>query len=163
MAYINLKNAGAHQSTSSTYVSGTGTAGTANTAMTVLTRTLKANVLTQVGDRLRIRCYFFANSAAPIIGTVKLGPAASEVTVANITHSGGALSALVECWLHYIDSTHCNIIEQEVGALGSLTAVNVAGFTWNAQQNIIFTQNQVGGNFTTVYGLFVDYLPLGVI
>jgi hypothetical protein len=153
----------AHLSTSATYVSSTGTAGTANTAMTVITRTLNTNILTQVGDRLRIRCYFFANSAAPIIATVKLGPAASEVSVANVTHVGGAASGLVESWLHYIDATHANIIEQEVGVLGNLTAVNANGFSWNTAQNIIVTQNAVPANFITVYGIFVDYLPKGII
>lgn len=158
-----VKSAGGHLSTTATYVSSTGTAGTANTAMTVLTRTLAANVMTQVGDRLRIRTYFFANTASPIVAATKVGPAASEVTTADVSHSGGSASGLTECWLHYIDNTHANIIEQEVGALGALTAINVAGFTWNAQQNIIITQTAVAGNYITVYGVFVDVLPKGAI
>ena len=152
-----------HLSTSSTYVSATGTAGTANTAMTVITRTFNKNILKEVGDRLRLRMYFFANSAAPITATVKLGPAGSEVSIANVTHAGGTASGLVESWLHYIDATHANIIEQEVGVLGNLTAVNASGFTWNSTQNIIVTQNAVAANFITVYGIFVDYLPKGII
>ena len=120
-------------------------------------------MLTQVGDRLRIRCYFFANAASPIIATGKVGPAASEVTVAAITHSGGTSSGLWEVWMHYIDNTHANVIEQIGGTLGPNTVVNEAGYTWNATQNILVTQNAVAGNFITVYGIFVDYLPKGVI
>ena len=150
---------GAHTSNAATYVSGTGTAGTANTAMTVLTRTLAANTLTQLGDRMRIRVYFFANSASPIVAAGNVGPAASEVLACDTTHSGGSASGLVECWMHYIDNTHANIIEQETGALGSVTAINVAGFTWNASQNVIITQTGVAGNFITVYGVFVDVFP----
>jgi len=160
---ISNSNRSSHISTSSTYVSATGTAGTANTDMTVITRTLNADIMIANKDRLRIRVYFFANSLAPIVMTLKLGPGASEVAIADITHSGGTSSGLVESWLHYIDSTHANVIEQEPGGLGNLSAINVSGFTWNAAQNIIITQNAVIGNFITVYGIFVDYLPLGVI
>lgn len=153
---------GAHTSNVATYVSGTGTAGSANTAQTVITRTLAANTLTQVGDRMRVRIYFFANSAAPIVATGKIGPSGSEITTCNVTHSGASAPDLVECWIHYIDNTHANIIEQELGVLGTVSAVNVAGFTWNASQNIIVTQNAVSGNFITVFGIFVDVFPLGV-
>lgn len=153
---------GAHTSNAATYVSGTGTAGTANTAQTVKTQTIAANTLTQVGDRMRVRIYFFANTAAPIVATGKIGPAASEVTVCNITHSGASAPDLIECWIHYIDNTHANIIEQELGALGAISAVNVAGFTWNASQNLIVTQNAVAGNFITVFGIFVDVMPKAV-
>lgn len=118
--------------------------------------------MTQIGDRMRIRVYFFANSASPIIGTCKVGPAGSEVTTCDITHSGAAAPTLIECWLHYIDNTHCNIIEQEQGSLGTISAVNVAGFTWNVSQDIIITQNQVSGNFITVFGIFVDLLAKAV-
>ncbi len=87
---------GAHVSNIATYVSATGTAGSANTAQTVITRTLAANSVIQNGDRIRIRVYFFANSISPILATCKLGPAGSEVSVSDITHSGG--SALSACW-----------------------------------------------------------------
>jgi hypothetical protein len=158
-----IKTEGGHLSTVTTYVSGTGTAGTSNSAMTVISRTLAANTLTQLGDRLRVRVYFFANTAAPIIATLKIGPAAAEVTISHVTHSGGAASGLTECWLHYIDNTHANIIEGELGVLGALTAPNVAGFAWNGAQNVLVTQDAVVGNYITVYGVFVDVLPLGVI
>jgi len=150
---------GGHTSNAATYVSGTGTAGTANTAMTVLTRTLAANTLTQLGDRMRIRVYFFAAGAAPITVTGKVGPTGSETSCCDVTHTGGAASGLVETWMHYIDNTHANIIEQEVGSLGALTAVNVAGFTWNASQNVIITQSATAANYITVYGVFVDVFP----
>jgi len=153
---------GAHTSNAATYVSGTGTAGTANTAMTVKTQTLAANTLTQLGDRVRIRVYFFAAGAAPITAAGKVGPAGSEVTCCDVTHTGGTASGLVETWMHYIDNTHANIIEQEVGALGAITAINVAGFTWNASQNVIVTQSATAANYITVYGIFVDVFPKAV-
>lgn len=159
---ISKKTQGVHGASTATYVSGTGTAGTANTAMTVLTRTLPANSLAVLGDRIRLRVYFFANSVSPIIANLKIGPAASEVTVGTMTHTGGPASGLFEIWVHYIDNTHVNIIEQIGGTLGANTATNVAGFVHNAAQNVIVTQNAVTGNFITVYGVFVDLLPLAV-
>lgn len=159
----NKRELGLIYADSSTYVSGTGTAGTANTAQTVITRTLPANTLTQVGDRLRVRLWFYANSGAGIVATTKIGPAASEVNVGDVTHTGGASFNLIESWMHYIDNTHCNITEQESGGtIGGVSAINVAGFTWDAAQNIIITQDAVSGNFITVFGIFVDVFPLGV-
>lgn len=142
-------------SCSSTYVSGTGTAGSANTAQTIITRALTANTLIQVGDRIRIRVYSFANAAAPIIATAKI----NGVSIANLTISSAIVPVVVECYLHYIDNTHANVLEVETGALGSLSAVNVAGFSWNSSQNITVEQSAVVGNFVTVYGIFVDVLP----
>lgn len=161
--YTVAKTDGAHLSTATTYISGTGTVGTSGTAMTVISRTLAANSLTQVGDRTRIRAYFFANSAAPIVASVVVGISGSGVTTSHTTHSGAGASGLNECWLHYIDATHANIIEQEQGMLGVLSAPNVAGFSWTSAQEIAIKQDGVGGNFLTVYGVVVDILPKGTV
>jgi hypothetical protein len=158
-----IKTEGGHLSTVTTYVSGTGTIGTSNTNMIVLDRTLAANTLAQVGDRTRIRVYFFANSAAPITVALLVGQFASGVTVSHITHSGAGASGLTEAWLHYIDNTHANVIEQELGVLGGLSAPNVAGFAWGSTQSVMVRQDAVAGNYITVYGVVVDVLPLGVI
>jgi len=148
--------------TAATYVSATGADGTANTAETVLTRTLPANSLVTVGDRIRIRTWFVAQTGPSIVTTTSLGPASSEVAIGDVTHTGGAAFDLTESWVHYIDNTHGNLIEQEAGVgIGDLTAVNVSGFTWNAEQNIIVAQSQVAAQYITVYGVFVDIFPKG--
>jgi hypothetical protein len=155
---------GLHKSTTATYVSATGSAGAVNTAQTVLSRTLPANSLRQVGDRLRVRAYFLTDGGAGIDCSIKLGPLASEVLVSNITHTGAGTFDVVETWLHYIDDTHANLIEQYPGGggLGALTAINVAGFDWDANQSIIITQSASASNFITVYGMFVDIMPKGI-
>lgn len=144
-----------HQSNNATYVSGSGTSGTANTAMTVITRSIDADALSIVGDRMRIRIYFFKSIGSPMDVTVAL----NGVPISDVTLIGGPNSpGLAECWLHYIDNTHSNIIEQEPG-VGNLTATNVAGFSWNTSMNITVSQNAIASNFITVYGVFVDVLP----
>ena len=148
--------------TDTTYVSATGASGTANTAMTVLTRVLPANSLKAVGDRLRVRTWFVAQSGPSINTITALGPSSSEVSIGDVTHTGGAAFDLTESWLHYIDNTHANLIEQEAGAgIGNLTGVNLSGFTWDAEQDIIITQSAVAAQFITVYGVFVDIFPNG--
>mgnify|MGYP001565766417 CR=1 FL=1 len=151
--------AGLHHSKACTYISGTGTAGADGTAQAVKTVTLPANSLTQVGDRLRIRMYWAGDTGAPITGTTTL----NTVTVANTTDSGTTSLQLTETWLHYIDNTHANIIEQEVGVLGMLSAVNVAGFDWDSDQDIVLSQDMVALNHIIVYALIVDVMPKGVI
>ncbi len=146
------------QTTVTTYVSGTGTAGTDNTAMTVLARTLAANIMAELGDRVRIRGYFQATGGAPCVGTIKL----NTVEVASISVVSTNFQA-IECWLHYIDATHANIIEQHPDGLGALSAANVAGFTWTAAQSLIFTQDAVPGQHLTIYFLAVDFFPKGII
>jgi hypothetical protein len=153
---------GMHRSTFMTYISGTGTAGTDANAMTVYTTTFPANTLVQVGDRMRIRTYWKGDTGAAVTGSVKVGPAASEVLVSHTTDSGGATLQLNEAWLHYIDNTHSNIIENEAGALGAVSNMNVAGFTWNASQDIIFTQSAAAENHAILYALIVDVFPKGV-
>lgn len=162
IAQSTLKASGVHKSTDITYISGTGTAGADNTAQTVKSLALAANSLTQVGDRIRIRSYWTGTTGNPITGTTKLGPAGSEVTVSDTTDGGAATLQLNEAWIHYIDNTHANIIENEAGALGAVSNVNVAGFTWNAAQNIIITQNQIVNNHIVVYALIADIFPKGV-
>lgn len=162
IAQATLKASGVHKSTSITYISGVGTAGTDNTAQTVKSLTLAANTLTQVGDRLRIRAYWTGDNGSPITGSCKIGPSGSEVLVSHTTDGGAATLQLNEVWMHYIDNTHANIIENEAGALGALSAPNVAGFTWNASQDIIFTQDAIANNHTIIYALIVDVFPKGV-
>lgn len=55
-----------------------------------------------------------------------------------------------------------NIIENEAGALGALSAANVAGFTWNASQAIIFTQSNAANNHAVLFAMIVDVYPKGV-
>lgn len=148
---------GWHQSLPLTYISGTGTAGTDNTAMTVLSRTLPANTLQVVGDRLRIRAYFRATGGAADTGTVTLNTV--PVSTASV---GGTTITLTETWLHYIDSTHANILEQHPGGLGELAAVNVAGFNWAAAQTMNFTQTAVNNQHLILFAMIVDKMPLGV-
>lgn len=140
-----------------TYISGTGTAGTDNTAMTVKTVTLPANTLTQVGDRMRIRTYFAATGGAPDAGATKI----NTVLTAD-TSVGGTSLALTECWIHYLDATHANIIEDESGALGPVSAVNVAGFAWASNQDIIFTQTAVPAQHLVLYAMIIDIFPKGI-
>lgn len=142
-----------------TYISGTGTAGADNTAQTVKTIAIAANTLTQVGDRMRVRAYWTGDTGAAMTGTCLLGPAGSEVICAHTTDGGGTTAQVNEAWLHYIDNTHANIIEDELGALGPASGFNVAGFTWNAAQNLIFTQNAVAGNHCILCALIVDIYP----
>ena len=147
---------GVHRSLPITYISGTGTAGADNTAQTVKTLVLPANTLMTVGDRLRISAYWRGDTGVVITGSVKVGPAASEVLVGDVTDAGGTAIMLTEAWLHYIDNTHANIIEHEPGGLGTLSAANVSGFTWNAAQNILFTQDAAVGNHCVLFALTVD-------
>jgi len=156
------KDSGIHQSMSITYIDGTGTAGADNTAQTVKTITLPANSMTQVGDRIRIRTYWRGDTGTAITGTNKLGPAGSEVAISDTTDLGGATLQVNEAWLHYIDNTHANIIENEAGGVGALSAPNVAGFTWNASQDIIFTQSAAVNNHCVLFALIVDRFPRGV-
>jgi len=156
------KASGIHRSLSITYISGTGTAGADNTAQTIKTLVLPANTLTQVGDRMRTRAYYQATAGPNITGAVKVGPAAAEVLIGDLAVIGTGL-AVVESWLHYIDNTHANIIENESGALGGLSAANAAGYTWNASQNIIFTQNAVVGQHLNLLALIVDVFPKGIV
>lgn len=157
-----LKSLGIHQSTTMTYISGTGTAGIDGSAMTVKSVALPANTLTQVGDRMRVRMYWTGDNGSPVTGSTSVGPAGSEVLVSHTTDGGAATLQLNETWLHYIDNTHANIIENEAGALGALSAPNVAGFTWNAAQVIIFTQDNVANNHCILYAMIVDVFPKGV-
>lgn len=153
---------GFHRSTTITFISGVGEAGIDNTAMTIKTVVLLANTLTQIGDRLRVRTYWTGDTGTPVTGSVKLGPAGSEVLISHTTDGGAATLQLNESWLHYIDDTHANIIENEAGALGSLSAPNVAGFDWDANQNIIFTQDKIANNHCILFALIIDIFPKGI-
>lgn len=148
---------GVHVSTPQTYISGTGTSGADNSAETLYTVALPANSLTHLGDRVRIRCYFNSTGAVPITGTTAI----NGVPVGTITHTGAASLNLTESWMHYIDATHANIIEQEAGPLGNLSAANVTGFNWTASQNITFAQSQTLNEHLTLYALIVDLFPRG--
>jgi hypothetical protein len=144
-----------HRSLAATYISGTGIAGSDNSAMTLKTVSIPANTLWQVGDRMLVRTYWKGDTGTAVVGTVKV----NGVTVSDTTDAGGATLQLNEAWLHYIDDTHANIIENEAGALGSLSAVNVAGFDWDAAQDCIFTQSASANNHAILYALILDVFP----
>lgn len=146
---------GLHKSTDITYISGTGTAGTDNTAQTLITVVLPANSLTQVGDRIRIRAYWTGDNGTAITATTSI----NGVPVGDTTDAGAASLQICESWIHYIDNTHGNIIEQEGGALGNLSAPNVSGFDWDSNQNITFAQNQIANNHCILYALIIDIFP----
>jgi hypothetical protein len=162
IAQSTYKNDGIHHSTAATYISGTGTAGTDGTAQTVKSATIPANTLTQVGDRMRVRVYWKGDTGSPVTGSTSLGPTGSEVLISHTTDGGAASLQINEAWLHYIDSTHANIIEVEGGALGIVSDVNVAGFTWDATQTVKIAQDNVANNHIIVYALIVDVFPKGV-
>jgi hypothetical protein len=149
---------GVHRSSLSTYISGTGTAGTDNTAMTIKTIALPADTLTQVGERVRFRCYFQATGGAPIIAATLL----NAVLISDVSVSTTSLG-LTEAWLHYIDNTHANIIHMHDGSLSTQSAVNVAGFDWDSSQDITFTQDAVPAQHLVLYTIIVDVFPLGVV
>lgn len=148
---------GVHISSPQTYISGTGTVGADNTAQTVLTVSLPANTLTQVGDRARIRTYWSANAGTPITGSTTV----NGVLTADQLHTGGASLNLTECWLHYIDATHANVIEEDAAGLGANSAANVAGFNWAAAQDIDFDQSAALSTHLVLFALIIDVFPKG--
>lgn len=146
-----------HRSSLVTTITGTGLHGVDNTAMTVSTKTIPANTLYQLGDRMRVRAYWTGDVGTGITLSIKV----NGVLIGHTTDTGGSDFQINETWLHYIDATHANIIEDENGALGILSAANVAGFNWAAAQNFTAEQNQVGNNHCIVYALIVDIFPKG--
>jgi hypothetical protein len=158
VSIVHVRDAIWHRGLPISYISGTGTTGTDNTAMTIKTLVLPANTLSKVGDRMRVRAYFKATGGAPIDGSTKVGPSGSEVLCSDTTVSVTNL-ALTECWLQYIDNTHANVVENHDGALGPLSDVNVSGFDWDSDQNIIFTQNAVTAQHIDLYSFIVDLFP----
>lgn len=150
--------ASAHHSLSQTYISGTGTFGTNNTAMTVKAVTLPANTMTEIGDQCRFRTYWRGDTGSPITGSVTV----NGVLVSHTTDSGAETLQVNEAWLHYIDNTHANIIENEAGALGMVSAANVAGFDWDSDQSVVFAQDAAVNNRTVLFALIIDHFPKGV-
>ena len=140
------------------FVSGVGVAGADGTAQTIKTIVMPKNTLTQLGDRIRIRCYWKGDTGTAITGTLKL----NGVTVGTKTDSGAASFEVNEAWLHYIDATHANIIESG-DPPGAASDNNVAGFNWAASQNVEISQDNIGNNHIVVFFLCVDVFPLGVI
>lgn len=154
--YNDLQALGRHRSLSTTYISGTGTAGADNTAQTVVTVALAGGTLTQVGDRMRVRCYWRGDTGSPVTGTSKV----NGVTAAATTDAGAATLQITEAWLHYVDATHANIISMTAGTLNTtISAANVAGFVWANSQDIIITQDAIADNHIVVYALIVDIFP----
>ncbi|KKN74868.1 hypothetical protein LCGC14_0386170 [marine sediment metagenome] len=142
-----------------TFVSGTGAAGSDNTAQDVKTVVVPAGTLTQVNDRLRIRIYWTGDTGAAVTATTKL----NGVTVAASVDVGAAALFINECWIHYIDNTHANIIEHGTfPATGASSAINSAGFDWSSDQNVVVSQDQIANNHIIVYGIFLDVHPLGI-
>jgi hypothetical protein len=145
---------GGQRSLSTNYISGTGTAGVDNTAQTVVTVAIAANTLTQVGDQLQLLSYWRGDTGAAITGTLALNGG----TVGNTTDAGGTALQLCETWLQYVDATHANVLEYEAGALGAVSAANVAGFNWAASQNLTLAQNAIVANHIVVFSLTAEAL-----
>ena len=132
------------------------TAGADGTAQVVVTLAVAANTMTQVGDRIRVRCYWIGDTGTPITGTL----AVNGVTVGASTDGGGATVQYAEAWLHYRDATHANIMSSNTSGFDtSISAINVAGFNWAAQQNVTIPQNNVANNHIIVTFLAVDLFP----
>lgn len=149
---------GTHRSSSATLISGVGIHGTDATVMTISTRTLPANTIYQVGDRIRVRAYWIGDTGNAVTLTIKI----NGTLIGHTTDSTGAPDFQVnESWLHYVDATHANIIEVESGALGPVSAANVAGFNWAASQNLTAEQDSVFNNHAILYALIVDVFPKG--
>lgn len=143
-----------------TYVSGTGTAGSDNTAQTVKTVVIPANTLTQINDRIRIRVWWRGDTGAGITATVTV----NGVTIASATDAGAADLFATESWIHYIDATHANIIENGTyPATGPASALNMAGFDWTIAMDVDVDQDAIPGNHIVVAAIFLDVLPLGVV
>lgn len=141
---------------STNHVTGTGTAGVDNTAQDVVTIVVAANTLTQVGDRIRIRCFWTGDTGGGVTGTTKL----NSVTLTSGTDSGGTTFQEQQAYLHYVDDTHANIIAYVNGVLDtSISAANVSGFDWDADQNFIISQNAVANNHIIVYFFAADIFP----
>lgn len=153
-----LKASGVVTTLSTNYVSMTGTAGADNTAQTVKTIAIAANTLTQIGDRVRIRCYWRGDTGTGITGTLTV----NGVTVSVNTDAGAATVQTCDAWLHYGDATHANIMS--VNSSGWSTTVsntNVAGFDWTASQDVDIDQDAIANNHIIVYFLAVDVFPKG--
>lgn len=148
---------GIHRSSLATVISGTGISGTDNTAMVLSTRTIPANTIYQNGDRIRVRVYWTGDTGTGVTLTIKL----NNVLIGHTTDGGGADFQVNESWLHYIDATHANIIEVESGALGPVSAANVAGFNWAASQDLTAEQNKIANNHCVMHALIVDVFPKG--
>lgn len=145
---------------SCTYISGTGTAGTDNVAGTVKSVTIPANVLTQVGDRIRLRTYWKGDTGSPVTATAAL----NGVELATSQDVGAANFFVTENYLHYTSGTSANIIESGAyPATGTHSNNNVGGFAWASTQAFALMQNQVVDNHIVVYCMFVDALPKGVV
>lgn len=140
------------------YVSGTGTAGADGTAQVVKTVVLPEDSLIELGDRVRIRCYWKGDTGGVVTGTLTV----NGVTVAATTDVGAATFQIDEAWLHYVDATHGNIISMTGGTIDTtISNNNVAGFNWAADQNISLSQSNVGNNHIVVFFLSADIFHKG--
>lgn len=154
------RSLGCQFSLSCSYVSGTGTAGTNNVAGTVKSITLPANILTQVGDRLRLRTYWKGDTGGPVTATAAL----NGVDIATSQDVGAASFFVTENYIHYTSGTSANIIEGGVyPATGTHSNNNVGGFAWASTQSFAVMQNQIADNRVIVYCMFADVLPKGVV
>jgi len=143
-----------------TYVSSTGTAGADGTAQDVKTVVIPAGTLKAVNDRIRIRSYWSGDTGAAITAEIKV----NGVSIATSTDTGGASLFATTSWVHYIDATHANIIENGTyPTTGAASAINVAGFSWTGAQNVVVSQSAASGNHIIVYCVFLDLFPLGTI
>ena len=137
-------------------ITAAGTAGSDNTAQTIVTVTIPANTMTQLGDELLLHAHWAGTTGSNITGTLKLGPAGSEVSIVATTDSGGTTMQHNEVTLYYVDNTHAHIVEETVAAF---TAINVAGFTWDASQALIITQDAAANNHIVVYSVTARLVP----
>lgn len=154
-----MKSTGACQYALSTnYISGSGIAGIDNTAQIVQSITIPANTLTQLGDRCRIKVFWAGTTGTPVTGTTKL----NGITVNAIADAGAATWKLSECWVHYIDATHGNIVSLANGILDTTISLpNVSGLNWGIDQLISVSQDAISNNHIIVYCIIVDIYPKG--
>ena len=148
--------AGYHRSLSSSYISATGTSGTDDTLEILLSAHIAANTLTREGDRLEIRCVWAGTTGTAIAGHVTV----NDVLVSTTTDSGGTSFQFNHVCLHYIDSTHANVIEDQGGVPLGLTTMNLAGFDWTIEQDILFRQSKAANNHIVLYGVLLDIKPM---
>lgn len=159
---MNLKNsiglAGAQINEYITYVGAT-IAGTDNTSMGLITKLLPAKTLTKLGDRVRFRVYFSATAGSNISGNLTLNGIAVSETIIN-----GTNIRVAEVWIHYRDATHANILESgATPEVGAMSAINVAGFDWENDQDVTFHQTQVFTQHLALHCLFVDTHPIATV
>lgn len=150
---LSIANASTRLSTSFVAPLNTPTEGTDNTAMDVLTIVLPANTLVRRGDRLKITFYVKGTTGTAIQTFSKL----NGVTI-DSPYVGGTDTIYAETYIDYVDPTHGSVF----GITVASNTLEVAGFDWAVNQNIILSQAAVSSQHIAVYGLTVDLFPISV-